>query len=307
MVKTTEAYHLPVMLKECIEGLNIKKDGTYVDVTFGGGGHSKEILKHLGEEGRLYAFDQDADAIGNLPDDSRLVFINHNFKYIKQFLNYLKASPVDGILADLGISSYQINEGSKGFAHRLSGELDMRMDKDSTIKANEIINHYSQKELLRIFNTYGEIKNAFKLVTILEEKRKLKPIRTIEEFKEAIKDCTPQKEESKYLSQVFQALRIEVNNEMKVLELLLENSYKVLKDGGRFVVMSYHSLEDRMVKNYFNSGNISGELEKDFYGKKTSFYKLINKKPITPSEEELVQNKRSRSAKLRIAEKIESV
>lgn len=303
MVKTTEAYHLPVMLKECIEGLAIKKDGIYVDVTFGGGGHSKEILKHLGDNGRLYAFDQDSDAVGNLPDDPRLVFINHNFRYIKQFMMYLKAMPVDGILADLGISSYQINTAEKGFAHRLEGDLDMRMDRNSGLKASDIVNQYSERELLKVFNTYGEVKNAYKLVQKLIEYRKNKPVQTIDEFKTAIKDCIP-KEESKYLSQVFQALRIEVNEEMKALEALLDNVTDLLAPGGRLVVMSYHSLEDRMVKNFINTGNTQGELKKDEFGRSELHFKAINKKPIVPSDEEILENKRARSAKLRIAEKI---
>jgi 16S rRNA (cytosine1402-N4)-methyltransferase len=304
MVKTTEAYHIPVMLDECIRGLEIKKDGTYVDVTFGGGGHSREILKHLGDNGKLYAFDQDSDAAKNLPDDERLVFINHNFRYIKQFMTYLKALPVDGILADLGISSYQINEAEKGFAHRLDGELDMRMDQHAKLKANDIVNHYSEKDLLRIFNQYGEVKNAFKLVQLILEKRKTEPVRTIIDFKEAIKNCTPPREESKYLSQVFQALRIEVNSELRALEVLLESSPELLGPGGRLVVMSYHSLEDRLVKNFIQSGNISGEVDKDFFGNKKEVFRAISKKPLTPSDEEININKRARSAKLRIAEKI---
>jgi 16S rRNA (cytosine1402-N4)-methyltransferase len=301
---TTEVYHLPVMLNECIQGLKIKEDGLYVDVTFGGGGHSKEILKHLGPKGKLYAFDQDLDALGNLPDDERLVFINHNFKYIKQFLQYLKAVPVDGILADLGISSHQINEADKGFAHRLGGDLDMRMDRKSGLKASDVVNTYSEKELLRVFNTYGEVRNAYKLVLLIIAKRKINPVTTIDEFKDAIRNCIPGKEESKYLSQVFQALRIEVNEEMKALESLLENSAAVLEKGGRLVVMSYHSLEDRMVKNFINSGNVAGEVEKDFFGNKTELFKSLTKKPIIPSGEEIDRNRRSRSAKLRIAEKI---
>jgi 16S rRNA (cytosine1402-N4)-methyltransferase len=301
---TTEVYHLPVMLNECIQGLKIKEDGLYVDVTFGGGGHSKEILKHLGPKGKLYAFDQDLDALGNLPDDERLVFINHNFKYIKQFLQYLKAVPVDGILADLGISSHQINEADKGFAHRLGGDLDMRMDRKSGLKASDVVNTYSEKELLRVFNTYGEVRNAYKLVLLIIAKRKINPVTTIDEFKDAIRNCIPAKEESKYLSQVFQALRIEVNEEMKALESLLENSAAVLEKGGRLVVMSYHSLEDRMVKNFINSGNVAGEVEKDFFGNKTEVFKSLTKKPIIPSGEEIDRNRRSRSAKLRIAEKI---
>ena len=292
------------MLNECIQGLKIKEDGLYVDVTFGGGGHSKEILKHLGPKGKLYAFDQDLDALENLPDDDRLVFINHNFKYIKQFLQYLKALPVDGILADLGISSHQINEADKGFAHRLGGDLDMRMDRKSGLKASDVVNTYTEKELLRVFNTYGEVRNAYKLVLLIIAKRKINPVTTIDEFKDAIRNCIPGKEESKYLSQVFQALRIEVNEEMKALESLLENSASVLEKGGRLVVMSYHSLEDRMVKNFINSGNVAGEVEKDFFGNKTELFKSLTKKPIIPSDEEIDRNRRSRSAKLRIAEKI---
>lgn len=303
MVKTTEAYHLPVMLNECIQGLNIKEDGTYVDVTFGGGGHSKEILKHLGDKGKLYAFDQDSDAAGNLPDDKRLVFINHNFRYIRQFLTFLKATPVDGILADLGISSYQINTPEKGFAHRFDGDLDMRMDKNAGLKAADIVNQYSEKELLRVFNNYGEVKNAYKLVQKILEARKGKAIETIGDFKLAIKDCIP-KEESKYLSQVFQALRIEVNEELKALEVLLENSTELLATGGRLVIMSYHSLEDRMVKNFINTGNISGELIKDVFGKSELHMKAVTKKPIVPTDKEIEENKRARSAKLRIAERI---
>jgi 16S rRNA (cytosine1402-N4)-methyltransferase len=304
MVRTSEVYHLPVMLNECIEGLHIKKDGTYVDVTFGGGGHSKEILKHLGENGRLYAFDQDSDAAGNLPDDDRLVFINHNFRYIKQFLDYLKAVPVDGILADLGISSHQINEAEKGFAHRLGGDLDMRMDRNATLKASDVVNTYSEKELLRVFNTYGEIRNAYKLVHLILDKRKTNPVHSIESFKETIANCIPAKEESKYLSQVFQALRIEVNQEMKALELMLENIPAVLAPGGRLVIMSYHSLEDRMVKNFMNTGNIEGEPVKDNFGKRKDVFRVLSKKPIVPTDEEIAVNKRARSAKLRIAEKI---
>lgn len=304
MVKMTEAYHLPVMLDECIKGLAIKKDGIYVDVTFGGGGHSKEILKHLGENGKLYAFDQDSDAAQNLPDDPRLVFINHNFRYIRQFLDYLKAIPVDGILADLGISSYQINKAEKGFAHRLGGDLDMRMDQRSGLKASDVLNGYEERELLRIFNQYGEVKNTYKLVQTILEKRKTHAIVTIDDFKEAIRTCIPAKEESKYLSQVFQALRIEVNQELKALESLLEVVTDILAPGGRLVVMSYHSLEDRMVKNFIQTGNVAGELIKDLYGRTDLKIRAVNKKPIVPTAEEIEKNKRARSAKLRIAEKI---
>lgn len=304
MVKTTEAYHLPVMLNECIKGLEIKEDGIYVDVTFGGGGHSKEILKHLGEHGKLYAFDQDSDAAQNLPDDPRLVFIQHNFRYIRQFLEFLKAVPVNGILADLGISSYQINKAEKGFAHRLVGDLDMRMDQKAGLKASDVLNQYGERELLKIFNQYGEVKNAYKLVQTILEQRKSKPIVTIDDFKTAIKTCIPAKEESKYLSQVFQALRIEVNQELKALESLLEHVTDLLAPGGRLVIMSYHSLEDRLVKNFIQTGNIEGELKKDLYGRTDLKMRAITKKPIVPTDKEIEENKRARSAKLRIAEKI---
>ncbi len=303
MVKPIEAYHIPAMLSECITGLNIKGDGIYVDVTFGGGGHSKAILNALGPNGRLYAFDQDNDAVQNLPDDERLVFINHNFRYIAQFLDYLKAIPVDGIMADLGISSYQINEGEKGFAHRLEGNLDMRMDKNAVLSASNVVNLYTEAQLLKVFRTYGEINNAFKLVQTIIEVRKTAPIITIADFKAAIKNCTPPREESKYLSQVFQALRIEVNEEMKALEILLSASTNLLKKGGRLVVLSYHSLEDRLVKNFINAGNTEGELEKDFFGQTNIPFKAITKKPMVPTDQEILANKRVRSAKLRIAEK----
>jgi 16S rRNA (cytosine1402-N4)-methyltransferase len=303
MVKPIEAYHIPAMLPECITGLNIKGDGIYVDVTFGGGGHSRAILKELGPEGRLYAFDQDNDAVRNLPDDERLVFINHNFKYISQFLEYLKALPVDGILADLGISSFQINEGDKGFAHRLEGNLDMRMDKSGILSASNVVNLYTEAQLLKVFRSYGEINNAYKLVQTIIEVRKTNPIITINDFKEAIKNCIPAREESKYLSQVFQALRIEVNEEMQALETLLNASTNLLKKGGRLVVLSYHSLEDRLVKNFINSGNTEGEVEKDFFGQTNIPFKAITKKPMVPTDKEIAENKRARSAKLRIAEK----
>jgi 16S rRNA (cytosine1402-N4)-methyltransferase len=304
MVLTNDAYHIPVMLKECLEGLQIKPDGTYVDLTFGGGGHSKAILSQLNENGKLYVFDQDSDAIQNIPDDERCVFINHNFKYLKQFLVYLNAAQVDGILGDLGISSFQINEGEKGFAHRLEGPLDMRMDQKNQLTAAHIVMNYNEQELLKIFNLYGEIKNAYKLVQSILTYRKQASIVTIQDFKTAIKNCIPPREESKYLSPVFQALRIAVNDEMSALETLLENVVDCLKPGGRLVIMSYHSLEDRMVKNFINSGHVDGEVSKDFFGNKNTPFKVITKKPIIPSDEEIAINKRARSAKLRIAEKL---
>jgi 16S rRNA (cytosine1402-N4)-methyltransferase len=291
------------MLDECIQGLNIKEDGVYVDVTFGGGGHSKAILNKLGPKGKLIAFDQDQDAANNRPADERLVFVQHNFKYLKQFLKYLNVVPVDGILADLGISSYQINEASKGFAHRFDAPLDMRMDQSNSVTAAQIINTYSEKALLNIFNHYGEIKNTYKLVQVILEKRSHKPIHSIAEFKAAIASCTPAKEESKYLSQVFQALRIEVNQELAVIEEFLAQAPAVLKPAGRLVIMSFHSLEDRLVKNYMKRGSFEGEVQKDFFGNVLKPLNEVVRHPIVPSEEEIQRNTRARSAKLRIAEK----
>jgi len=299
-----ENYHIPVMLTECLDGLNIKPNGIYVDLTFGGGGHSKAILSKLDKDGKLYVFDQDEDAIQNLPDDERCVFVNHNFKYVYQFLTYLNATPVDGILADLGVSSFQINEESKGFAHRFNGPMDMRMDKKSKLSAAFIINNYSEEELLRVFNMYGELKNTYKMVKEILTQRKHSSIESVADFKQAIENCIPKKEESKYLSQVFQALRIEVNDEMGALQMMLINCLKVLEKNGRLVIMSYHSLEDRLVKNFVNTGNVLGKVEKDVFGNSPRFFKAITKKPIVPTEAEILENKRARSAKLRIAEKL---
>jgi len=299
-----ENYHIPVMLTECLDGLNIKPNGIYVDLTFGGGGHSKAILSKLDKDGKLYVFDQDEDAIQNLPDDERCVFVNHNFKYVYQFLTYLNATPVDGILADLGVSSFQINEESKGFAHRFNGPMDMRMDKKSKLSAAFIINNYSEEELLRVFNMYGELKNTYKMVKEILTQRKHSSIESVADFKQAIENCIPKKEESKYLSQVFQALRIEVNDEMGALQMMLINCLKVLEKNGRLVIMSYHSLEDRLVKNFVNTGNVLGKVEKDVFGNSPRFFKAITKKPIVPTDAEILENKRARSAKLRIAEKL---
>ncbi len=303
MDKATNNYHIPALLNECIQALHINPSGIYVDVTFGGGGHSKAILQKLNDKGRLYVFDQDNDAASNIPDDERIVFIQHNFRYIAHFLEFLKATPVDGILADLGISSFQINEAGKGFAHRLSGDIDMRMDRSSKLHAGNIINQYSEKQLLDIFNKYGEIKNTYKLVQTILTARKNTVINSIDDFKKAIESCIPSKEESKYLSQVFQALRIEVNKELLALEMLLTHTSHLLKKGGRLAIISYHSLEDRIVKNFMQTGNISGEINKDEFGNWSAPFKALNKKPIIPTDKEIEENKRARSAKLRVAEK----
>lgn len=295
-------YHNPVLLKECIEGLNIRPDGIYVDVTFGGGGHSREILKHL-TTGKLYAFDQDADAAGNAIDDPRFVLIRQNFRFLKNFLRMYNALPIDGLLADLGVSSHQFDEAERGFSTRFDAKLDMRMDQHSSLTAAEIVNTYSEEELKRIFRTYGEVDNAGYLAGVIFHTRKEKPIETVNDLKAATQKCVKRGKENQYYAQVFQALRVEVNKELEVLQELLTQSLEVLKPGGRLVVMSYHSLEDRLVKNFTRTGKFEGEVEKDFYGNQLTPFVQITRKPIVPGEEEIEVNNRARSAKLRIAEK----
>ena len=296
-------YHTPVMLKECIEGLNIRPDGTYVDVTFGGGGHSREILKHLGEDGELLAFDQDADAQQNVIDDSRFVFIDQNFRYLKNFTRLHNAIPVDGILADLGVSSYQFDQAERGFSIRFDAELDMRMNRSSGISAKDVVNNYTEAELHRIFGIYGEIQNAKSLANTIVMARLIAPIVTVADLKNAISARIPKGKENKYLAQVFQALRIEVNQELEALKDFLVQSAEVLVSGGRLVVMSYHSLEDRLVKNFIAKGKFSGEVEKDFYGNDQKPFEAVSRGAITASAEEITNNNRARSAKLRIAVK----
>lgn len=294
-------YHNPVLLKECIDGLNINPKGIYVDVTFGGGGHSREILKHL-TTGKLYAFDQDDDAVRNKIDDDRFVLIKQNFRFLKNFLKMYNALPIDGLLADLGVSSHQFDEASRGFSTRFEAKLDMRMDQNGKQTAADVLNNYTEEELKRIFKLYGEIENAGWLATTIFHARKEKSIQTVLELKTAIEKCLKRGRENQYLAQVFQALRIEVNNELEVLQDLLLQSMEVLKPGGRLVVISYHSLEDRLVKNVMRSGKFDGEVEKDFYGNKLTPFELITRKPIVPSDEENEKNSRARSAKLRIAQ-----
>jgi 16S rRNA (cytosine1402-N4)-methyltransferase len=295
-------YHVPVLLAESVDGLEIKADGDYVDVTFGGGGHSREIFSRL-KTGRLFAFDQDEDAAVNVIHDERFFFIRHNFKYIRNFLRYYDVEQVDGILADLGVSSHDFDVAERGFSFRFDGDLDMRMNRDSAMDAAQIVNTFSEDQLRTMFREYGEIDNAGRLAKQLVFARDSKPIKTIEQFKEAISPCTPRLQESKYLAKVFQALRIETNKEMDVLHEFLEQSIQLLKPGGRLVVITYHSLEDRMVKNFIKSGDFSGKQEKDFFGNVESPLVAINRKVIVPNEDELERNPRSRSAKLRIAEK----
>ena len=296
-------YHQPALLHECIEGLGINPSGIYADLTFGGGGHSREILAKLNTDGRLLAFDQDEDALSNTIDDARFTLVNENFRYLKNFLRLHKAFPVDGILADLGISSHQIDTPERGFATRFEGPLDMRMARSQGITASEMVNTYPEEKLISVFKLYGEISNARQLAAKIVEAR-IKRITTTGELKEAIKSCMPPNYENKYLAQVFQAIRIEINDEMGALQAMLKQCADALKPGGRLVVISYHSLEDRLVKNYIKAGNLEGELQKDFYGNVLAPFKSITRKPITPSDEELASNPRSRSAKLRIAQKI---
>lgn len=297
-------YHDPVMLRQSVDGLEVKPEGVYVDVTFGGGGHSAAILHSLNEEGRLIAFDQDPDASSNALKDSRFTLVAQNFSFLKNYLRMYKAIPVDGILADLGVSSHQFDVDKRGFSFRFEGPLDMRMDQKRELTAAKLLQEYSLEELTRVFREYGELKNAYKLANLIVGHRESRSLKTIEEFKSLIEPIAPKFSEHKFFAQVFQALRIEVNQELKVLENLLEQSVEVLKPKGRLAVITYHSLEDRMVKNFFRTGNLAGKQEKDFYGKLIRPLEPVNRKPIIPSPEEIEKNKRARSAKLRIAEKI---
>jgi 16S rRNA (cytosine1402-N4)-methyltransferase len=301
----SDHYHTPVLLKACIESLNINPHGVYVDLTFGGGGHSKEILKHLGQDGKLFSFDQDADAARNVPDDERITFIPQNFRFLKNYLRLNGISQVDGILGDLGVSSHQFDVAERGFSIRFDSELDMRMNQRSELSAYEVINDYDEKQLISMFRTYGEIDNANRLAKLITEGRTEQPIDTTTQLKQVIKPCTPKFEENRYLAKVFQAIRMEVNQEMEALKECLTQCVEVLKPGGRLVVMSYHSLEDRLVKNIMKTGNIEGIEKKDIiYGTSKKVFKLFGSKPIVPGEEEIKNNSRARSAKLRVAEKI---
>ena len=297
-------YHIPVLLKECIDGLNINPDGVYVDVTFGGGGHSKEILKQLSAKGTLIAFDQDPDAQRNKIEDSRFLFVDQNFAFLKNNLRLLGFKQVDGILADLGVSSHQFNEPERGFSTRFESALDMRMDKQGKLTAAEVLNTYDEDKLHKIFGIYGEVKNAKSLARAVVTARVAHPIITLADFKTAVAAHIPKGKEHKYMAQVFQALRIEVNQEIDVLERFLEQTAEVLKPGGRLVVMSYHSLEDRPVKNFMAKGKFRGEVEKDFYGNQQKPFNVITRKAVIADEAELERNSRARSAKLRIGEKI---
>lgn len=297
-------YHVPVMLAECIEGLNIRPDGTYVDVTFGGGGHSRAIMEQLGPEGRLFAFDQDEDALRNSIDDPRFCLIHENFRHMKSFLRLQGVRQVDGILGDLGVSSHQFDEGSRGFTFRTDGELDLRMDRRQETSAKELVNQLEEEELKRVLKLYGELPNAGAMAKAICAARREKAIETTFELRDAVKRHLPRNQENKFLAMLFQALRIEVNGELEALKAMLQQAIEVLAPEGRLAIMSYHSLEDRLVKNLMKTGNFEGELEKDFFGNPIVPLKLVSRKAITPTEEELQRNNRSRSAKLRVAEKI---
>ena len=297
------AYHKPVLLTECIEGLKINPNGIYVDVTFGGGGHSNEILKIL-DNGKLYAFDRDSDVLQNIPNDKNFKLIKSNYKHIKRFLRKEGLSKVDGILADLGVSSHQFDVHDRGFSFRFDSALDMRMDVSSSLTARNVVNEYSEEDLSDIFFHYGELRKSRILSKIIVQKRKISSIKTTTELVNTINHLVPEKKRNQFLSQVFQSIRIEVNDEIESLKQMLHDGVDLLNRGGRFVVISYHSLEDRLVKNLFKRGNLSGEIEKDFFGNIIKDLKEVNTKVIVASEKEQLDNSRSRSAKLRIAEKI---
>mgnify|MGYP000374080738 FL=1 len=298
----TTMYHKPVLLEACLEGLALKESGTYVDATFGGGGHTKAILDVLGDKGKVIAFDQDADAVENTWDDDRLIFVHQNFKYLRRFLRFHNIVKVDGILADLGVSSHQLDTGERGFSTRFDGPLDMRMSDTDLVTAQEIINTFSEESLATIFYRYGELSNSRKIAARIVVERKKKAITTTAEFTEILKPLVPLKVQNKILAQIFQALRIEVNQELKALEALLEQSAEVLDENGRLCMISYHSLEDRLVKRFFQHGCFDNEPEKDEFGRTQIPLKKVGRM-ILPTEKEIKQNKRARSAKLRIAEK----
>lgn len=297
------AYHIPVMLKQCIDALELSQGNVFVDVTFGGGGHSRAILAEMGQA-HLFAFDQDKEALENTINDDRFTLVQQNFKYIKNYLALYRAIPVDGILADLGVSSHQFDKSERGFSTRFDGPLDMRMDASKGITAAELLNNIELQDLIDILRHYGELHNAFNSAKSIIAARDIKPLETTHDLKNALASCAPRGKENKYFAQVFQAIRIELNQELESLKEMLKQSLEVLKPGGRLVVMSYHSLEDRLVKNFMKTGNFEAKVEKDFYGNNLTPFKMVNRKPILADEEELAINPRSRSAKLRIAVKL---
>jgi len=304
MVKTAETYHVPVLLQESIDGLSIKSDGIYVDVTFGGGGHSREILSRLGRNGHLYSFDQDADAEKNIIDDDRFTFVRSNFRYLRNWMRYYEVEAIDGLLADLGVSSHHFDDETRGFSFRFDAPLDMRMNKRAGRTAADIVNEYDEAKLADVFYLYGEMKNSRRIANAIATYRQQRKIETTADLMAATEKLMRTEKEKKDLARLFQALRIEVNHEMDALRDMLSSASQLLKTGGRLSVITYHSLEDRIVKNVMKAGNAEGKIEQDFFGRISSPFRLVNNKVITPNDDELLTNPRSRSAKLRIAEKI---
>ena len=303
MTQDTTTYHIPVLLAPAVDGLDIRPNGIYVDVTLGGGGHTREILRRLGPNGRLLGFDQDEDAEGNIPDDPRFTFVRSNFRYLHNFLRYHGIRHIDGLLADLGVSSHHFDDSQRGFSFRFDGALDMRMNKRAGQTAADIVNTYDEERLANIFYLYGELKNSRRLAAALVRARAQAPVATIGQFLDIVKPLFGREREKKELARVFQALRIEVNHEMEALREMLQAATEALRPGGRLAVITYHSLEDRLVKNLMKTGNVEGTVVKDFYGNVQTPFRTVNNKVITPDEEEVTRNPRSRSAKLRIAEK----
>ena len=304
MITTAETYHVPVLLNESIDGLGIKSDGIYIDVTFGGGGHSKEILRRLGKKGHLYSFDQDPDAEKNIVNDNRFTFVRSNFRYLKNWMRYYGVDHIDGLLADLGVSSHHFDDETRGFSFRFDAPLDMRMNKRAGTTAAEILNNYNEEQLADIFYIYGELKNARKIAATISKARNEKRIETTDDFLHVTEKLFQREREKKEMAKMFQALRIEVNHEMDALKEMLNSAKDLLCEGGRLSVITYHSLEDRIVKNMMKAGNVEGKIKQDFFGRIEAPFRLINNKVIVPSDEEQQQNPRSRSAKLRVAEKI---
>lgn len=303
MITTAETYHVPVLLKESVDGLDIQPDGIYVDVTFGGGGHSKEILSRLGKNGHLYSFDQDADAENNIVDDDRFTFVRSNFRYIGQWMRYYGVEQIDGLLGDLGVSSHHFDDETRGFSFRFDAPLDMRMNKRAGQTAADILNDYSEEQLADVFYLYGELKNARRIAKAISDYRRQQMIMTTGQLAEATETLMRSEREKKDMARLYQALRIEVNHEMDALRDMLKGATALLRDGGRLSIITYHSLEDRIVKNVMKAGNAEGKVEQDFFGRISSPYRMVNKVTV-PSGEEQQRNPRSRSAKLRIAEKI---
>ena len=299
-----ETYHIPVLLEASVDLLDIKPNGLYADLTFGGGGHSRHILSKLGAEGQLYSFDQDRDTVANAPDDARFHYVASNFRFLRGALRWRGVEAVDGILADLGVSSHHFDELERGFSFRGDAPLDMRMNQRGGRTAADIVNNYSEEELSAIFSQYGELDTTWKIAACIARARANEEIKTTAQLVQAVAPCTPKKDEAKFLTKLFQALRIEVNGEMEALKMALEQALKVLRPGGRLVVISYHSLEDRLVKNFMRSGNFEGKVEKDFFGRAKAPFEIVTRKPIVPTAEELEANPRSRSAKLRAAIKL---